>query len=79
MDLVLLTNSFPYGNEEAFLEAEISYLANEFETVYIYSFASLQVDSIRSVPQNVKVSRVKKKEDDRLSLKNLAVFLIKAY
>jgi glycosyltransferase involved in cell wall biosynthesis len=78
MDLVLLTNSFPYGNEEAFLEAEISYLANEFETVYIYSFASLQVDGIRPVPSNVKASRVKKKEDDRFSLKNIAVFFDKS-
>jgi len=52
--IVLLTNSFPYGKGEAFLETEILYLSQVFEVIYIIptSKSTLQ----RDVPKNVYVS-----------------------
>jgi glycosyltransferase involved in cell wall biosynthesis len=34
--LILLTDSFPFGTKETFLEAEIGFLANVFESVHLF-------------------------------------------
>ena len=34
--LILLTDSFPFGTKETFLEAEIGFLANAFESVHLF-------------------------------------------
>ena len=38
--LILLTNSYPYSSEEAFLEPEMPYLAKEFDKII------MDVDSV---------------------------------
>jgi glycosyltransferase involved in cell wall biosynthesis len=34
--LILLTDSFPFGTKETFLEAEVGFLANAFESVHLF-------------------------------------------
>lgn len=52
--LILITRQFPYGNSENFLESEIVILSRYFREIIIYP--STSSDSMRSVPDNVKVS-----------------------
>ncbi|MDD2635209.1 MAG: glycosyltransferase [Bacteroidales bacterium] len=66
--LILLTNSFPYGNGEAFLENEINYLANSFEKVIIIT-KETNNQTKRPVLENVYVNRV------RVSHSSLSKFL----
>ena len=42
--LYLLTNSFPYGDWEPYLETEIKYYDN-FDEVYIFALQSFEVGS----------------------------------
>lgn len=51
--LILLTSEFPYGKGEPFLETEITYLADAFDEVLIYSSTSSSANR-RAVPQNVR-------------------------
>ena len=51
--LILLTDRFPYGNTETFLETEIQYLADTFSSVVILP-ANIE-DRKRSLPANVIV------------------------
>lgn len=54
--LLLFTNQFPFGLEEAFLEAEIPFLASAFDTVTVLPLTS--APSRRSLPANVEVAPV---------------------
>ena len=51
--LILLTNSFPYGKGETFLETEVKYLSKTFSKIFI--FPSVPKDTIRTLPKNVMV------------------------
>src|SRR5690554_7772856 len=55
--LCLYTASFPYGLGEQFLETEIKYLAEHFDTIFI--IPNNPTGNIRSIPPNVKVLRPK--------------------
>lgn len=56
--IILITEKYPYGKGETFLENEIGILACNFDKVYIYSsLANSNEEIIREVPQNVYVYR----------------------
>ena len=73
--LLFFTASFPFGNKaETFIETEITYLAKNFEKVYIIPLYK-ESDFIRQVPENcivmdVLCKPVKKSEKIRLMFKN---------
>lgn len=52
-DLVLLTNGFPYGNGEQFLETEILYLSESFRHIWLYPVSC--EGASRKVPANVSI------------------------
>ncbi|MCM8535312.1 MAG: glycosyltransferase [Lentisphaeraceae bacterium] len=54
MKLLFLTNSFPYGVGEEFIETEILYLANIFDEVFIVPF-TCKKGIVRKLPPNVTV------------------------
>jgi len=56
--LILFTAEFPFGKGETFLETEIDYLSKGFDKVIIIT-RGIADSSTRSVPQNVKLVRVK--------------------
>ena len=65
--LILFTSSFPFGNDEVFLENEISFLVSQFEKIFILTTASGTVNKITGLYDNVevfqlnpKISRTKK-------------------
>ncbi len=76
--LVLVTNNFPYGKGEEFLENEIWILSKKFRKIYIFTF-SKNVEITRKLPSNVcvrKISRDKKKYLIKLfNLKNILMML----
>lgn len=51
-DLILFTDSFPFGNAEPFLETEIIFLAQQFEHILLIPF-SARGTITRSLPKNV--------------------------
>ena len=51
--LILLTNDFPFGQGEQFLETEILHLSKSFDKVYIYTTSSK--GERRYLPSNVEV------------------------
>ena len=54
--LILFTSSFPFGNKETYLEREMDFLSEAFETVEIYPHYYNQGNKTqRKVPKNVKV------------------------
>ncbi|MDX1447039.1 hypothetical protein, partial [Lishizhenia sp.] len=52
--LLLLTDGFPFGKSETFLETEIEFLAQEFQEIIIVSITQNTKES-RLVPYNVQV------------------------
>jgi Glycosyltransferase len=56
-NLILLTNTYPYGTGETFLDDEIKYLAKRFNTIFIFPLYTQSDKSnsynIRCVPNNV--------------------------
>ena len=51
--LILLTNSYPYSSEEAFLEPEIPYLAKEFDKIIILAIGlGKDAKKTRKAPEN---------------------------
>lgn len=58
--LVLLTNEYPYGNSETFLENEIPVLSKFFQEIIIIPF-SPKFNNVRETPRNVKVVFYKSK------------------
>lgn len=73
--LVLLTNEFPDGNGETFLESEIAILSEHFSKIRIVPF-SLPHRIIRTVPENVAIHSIRKsaKVSNLLLIKNFLVF-----
>lgn len=57
--MVLITDGFPYGMGENFLETEVHYY-NEFDQVYIYPLGRC-AGKMRAVPSNVIVDKKRKK------------------
>ena len=56
--LVLFTASFPFGKKETYIETEIEYLAQGFDSVHIYPFYfNDKRKTPRVVPPNVVVNR----------------------
>src|SRR5690606_32670785 len=55
-NLILLTNGFPYGKGEQFLETEMLYLAENFEKIYIYIRSANGVS--RNLPANAEVRKM---------------------
>ena len=54
--LLFLTDRFPFGKGEAFIENEIEYIADAFDKVYILPVGlTVNVKEQRSLPVNVKV------------------------
>ena len=51
--LILITEQFPFGNSETFLETEIHHLANTFQLVSIVP--AKKTDRMRPIPANVSV------------------------
>ena len=65
--LILFTSSFPFGNDEVFLENEIPFLVSQFEKIFIMTSAKGSSNKIDGLYDNVevyqlgsKVSRIKK-------------------
>lgn len=52
-DLFFFTQSYPYGNGEAFIKNELNYLSTFFENVYL--FHKSKSESKREVPSNVRL------------------------
>lgn len=57
--LFFLTDGFPFGIGESFIENEIYYLANNFEKVFIVSKNPYDRQT-RQVPENCEIFRLKK-------------------
>lgn len=58
MTVLLITNTFPYGSGESFIEQEIPHLVASFEQVYILPFKGRKgftESPRRAIPENVKV------------------------
>ena len=77
--LAVFTNTFPYGKGETFLEDEINFTAQEFESVEIFPLYIPEGDEgeiVRKVPQNVTVHPPLLKSDhkDRGALISDGVF-----
>lgn len=53
--LLLLTNRYPYGTGEEYLEQEIAYLAAEFEKIIIAPCMAATLEVRRRTPSNVEV------------------------
>lgn len=51
--LILITNSFPYGPGEQFLETEVNYLAKAFDNIIIIPMTIL--GNKRTIPDNITV------------------------
>lgn len=58
-DLIFITDNYPFGLGEAFIENEIDYLAKNFRNIYVVSKNSKDIQ-IRKTPKNCKVYRIKK-------------------
>ena len=57
MNLIILTESFPFGKGEPFLETEVKYASEAFEKVIIISVANV-MQLTRQVPSNFKVIKL---------------------
>lgn len=58
-DLIFITDNYPFGQGETFIENEIGYLAENFRNVYIVSKNQKDIQT-RQVPKNCKVYRIKR-------------------
>lgn len=58
-DLIVITDNYPFGNGEPFLENEIKYLSENFRKIYIISKNQNDMQT-REIPKNCKVYRIKK-------------------
>lgn len=63
MKLVLLTNAYPYGDQEAFIEPEMKILEKFFDEIHILTFATPGSEVTRYVPMNTKVTLVRQNGD----------------
>jgi len=73
--ILLLTNTFPYGNREPFLETELKYLCQEFENIEIVPvYATMKMIEAfpRDLPENASINKgaVMKIRAERVSISN---------
>ena len=57
--LFLITDSYPFGNGETFIENEIEFLSKNFEKVFIIS-KNMKDKQTRKIPDNCEVFKIKK-------------------
>lgn len=57
-DLVLITNFYPLGYGEAFIENEITFLHQKFNKIIIISRSSYETNQTRSLPENTELLRL---------------------
>ncbi len=53
--LLLLTDTFPFGNSEQFLETELPYLEKNFRSITIFPLERGATQSRREIPENISV------------------------
>ncbi|EZP75250.1 glycosyl transferase [Parageobacillus genomosp. 1] len=58
-NIILLTNNFPYGSGEEFLETELQYLSQSFEKIVILSMNN-KSPKTRDLPNNVAYERFRR-------------------
>jgi colanic acid/amylovoran biosynthesis glycosyltransferase len=58
-NIILLTNNFPYGSGEEFLETELQYLSRSFEKIVILSMNN-KSPKTRDLPNNVAYERFRR-------------------
>lgn len=78
--LILLSNFFPYGNGEPYLETEVKYYSQYFERIYIASLQLRKKDlqTIRSLPsEKIKVLAIRKAANWIYFLNSIRVLLDK--
>ena len=56
MELFLFTENFPFGKKEAFLENEITVLAQKFDKVHLFPWK--EMEGIREIPKNCVVHQL---------------------
>lgn len=69
-DLFLITNSYPYGLGEEFIQNEVDYLSKEFNKVFILSM-NQNDEKTKYIPNNFEVYRLKKSKLHLLRLLKL--------
>ena len=55
-DLIIFTNSFPFGDGETFLETEIKFLSLTFKTIHIFPLFYGKSKQARVLPSNITYS-----------------------
>ncbi len=65
--LFFITDNYPFGNGETFIENEIDYLSQNFEKIFIVS-KNIKDKQTREVPKNCEVFRIKKNYKKLLSI-----------
>ncbi|MGL5056943.1 MAG: glycosyltransferase [Fusobacteriaceae bacterium] len=66
-DLFLITNSYPYGTGEEFIQNEVEYLSKEFNKVFILTM-NQNDKKTKDIPNNFVVYRLKKSKLNLLRL-----------
>ncbi|RMG22250.1 MAG: glycosyltransferase [Bacteroidetes bacterium] len=76
MELLLITNSFPYGKTESFLEGEVPYLAAQFGRVYVLPMQR-EGEVARPLPANCELVPMPEafRSQHKLQLRNLPFVL----
>lgn len=78
-DLILLTDSFPFGTSETFLESEVDYLSESFNNIYVLpDFESSK--NVRNMPDNFRLlsyKNMQKQELDKSSDLRLRFILLR--
>lgn len=77
-NLILLTNNFPYGKGEEFLETEIKYLASKFEKIIIIT-NNPDKKLTRNIPSNTKLYSVNYKKNPIYNLASLKFIFNKMF
>lgn len=74
-DLIFITDNYPFGQGETFIENEINYLAENFRSIYIISKNQRDIQT-RKVPKNCKIYRIKKDFKKLLTIYLDKIYLI---
>lgn len=56
--MVIITNSYPFGAGEEFIETEIEYLHPHFEKIYVFAMSPSE-KSMRRIPENVIANKLR--------------------
>lgn len=66
MKLVMLTNTYPYGDQEAFIEPEMKVMEKIFDEIHILTLASTDAFATHYIPTNAKVTLVRQGKNKRI-------------